>query len=127
MFLEKVYKDYSSHSVFTETVRAVRLRARSYIPSADLVALAVQRFESLAASFDAESLSHLAKILYTNQPALDIVSLHTSISDLIAHALVFIEDYDCEVVGTLSWYLLAQSQVIPHTDAPCTKAIPRLP
>lgn len=97
-----MYKDYSSHSVFTETVKSVRHSSMDLVLYADLTVFSVQRFVSLAASFDAESLSHLAKILYTNQTALDIVSLHTPISDLIAHALVFIEDYDCEVVGTLS-------------------------
>lgn len=41
MFLEKVYKDYSSHSIFTETVRAVRIREMNYALSADFFVLNV--------------------------------------------------------------------------------------
>lgn len=74
---------------------------------------------SFAASFDAESLSYLAKLLYTNQPALDIVSLHMPISELIAHALVFIEDYDCEVVGACLVNIAYIMDFAAHVDFLC--------
>ena len=50
-----------------------------------------------------ESLGHLAKILYMNEAALDLVSLHVKISELTTHALVLLEDYDCETVGGWIW------------------------
>ncbi|KAF9056240.1 hypothetical protein BJ165DRAFT_1522179 [Panaeolus papilionaceus] len=51
------------------------------------------------ASLDAEGFGHLCKILYTYERALDIVSLHVSVINLVHRALVFLEDYDCETVG----------------------------
>ena len=48
---------------------------------------------------DAESLGLVCKMLSTHEMALDMLSLHAKISDLVAHALAFIEDYDCETVG----------------------------
>ncbi|ETW87289.1 hypothetical protein HETIRDRAFT_307456, partial [Heterobasidion irregulare TC 32-1] len=78
-FLERVYQDFRCHPVFSEIVR--------------------KRFTALATSGDVESLGYLAKILYMNEAALDLVSLHVKISELTAHALVLLEDYDCETVG----------------------------
>ena len=49
---------------------------------------------------DAESLGQVCKMLCTHEMALDMLSLHAKITDLVAHALAFIEDYDCETVGT---------------------------
>ena len=46
-----------------------------------------------------ESLGHLCKILYSHDTALDILSLHIRLADLIAQALVILEDYDCETEG----------------------------
>ncbi|KAI0067732.1 hypothetical protein BV25DRAFT_1819150 [Artomyces pyxidatus] len=77
--LVRVYTDFSSHSAFAELVR--------------------KRFTTLSANFDVDTLSHLARILYNNEAALDIVSLHIKISDLVVHALAVLEDYDCETVG----------------------------
>lgn len=59
-----------------------------------------QRFTSLTDAFDVESLSHLCKLLYTYEITLDIMALHTRISDMIFYALLFLEQYDCETVGT---------------------------
>ena len=59
----------------------------------------MQRFTTLSANFDVDTLSHLARILYNNEFALDIVSLHIKISDLVVRALAVLEDYDCETVG----------------------------
>lgn len=62
-----------------------------------------QRFNVAAASLDAEGFGHLCKILYTYEHALDIVSLHVSVINLVHRALVFLEDYDCETVGKLCY------------------------
>jgi mediator of RNA polymerase II transcription subunit 5 len=58
-----------------------------------------KRFISLTTALDVESLSHLCKILYTCEAALDIMSLYIKISDLVFHALQFLEEFDCETVG----------------------------
>ena len=49
---------------------------------------------------DADSLGPVCKMLCQHEMALDMLSLHAKISDLVAYALAFIEDYDCEMVGT---------------------------
>ncbi|KAI6132767.1 mediator complex subunit Med5-domain-containing protein [Pisolithus croceorrhizus] len=46
-----------------------------------------------------EILSHLMKILYTHDFALDILSLHLKISDVLFDAIHLLTDYDCETVG----------------------------
>lgn len=51
--------------------------------------------------FDVEALSHLCKILYMYDFALDITALHARISDLVFHALSLLDEYDCETVGSL--------------------------
>lgn len=52
---------------------------------------------------DTETLSLVCKMLCQHEMALDMLSLHTKISDLVAHALAFVEDYDCETVGEWLW------------------------
>ncbi|THH20641.1 hypothetical protein EW146_g766 [Bondarzewia mesenterica] len=81
-FLERVYQDFSCHANFAESFDH-----------------AIQRFTVLATSWDVDSLGHLAKILHTNEAALDIVSLHIKISDLIVRAVALLDQYDCETVG----------------------------
>jgi mediator of RNA polymerase II transcription subunit 5 len=49
--------------------------------------------------FDVESLSHLCRLLYTHEAALDILAIHVKIYDIIFRALLFLEQYDCETVG----------------------------
>lgn len=49
---------------------------------------------------EVDFLGHLCKILHTYERALDIVALHERIKDLLFLALQFLEDYDCETVGT---------------------------
>ena len=39
-------------------------------------------------------------MLCKHEMALDMLSLHAKMTDLVAHALAFVEDYDCETVGT---------------------------
>ncbi|OBZ79167.1 Mediator of RNA polymerase II transcription subunit 5 [Grifola frondosa] len=73
--LQKAWRDPCSHAAFAEVV--------------------MKRFTSS----DVESLSSLCKILCKCDIALDMLSLHAKITDVVAHALAFVEDYDCETVG----------------------------
>lgn len=41
----------------------------------------------------------MCKILSTYDHALEVLSLHVKMRDLLAHALAIVEDYDCETVG----------------------------
>ena len=41
----------------------------------------------------------LCKILCKDDMALNMLSLHTKITDLVARALAFVDDYECETVG----------------------------
>ncbi|KAI6031767.1 mediator complex subunit Med5-domain-containing protein [Pisolithus microcarpus] len=75
-------------------------RIRSEPGSHHFFAAAVRR--CLNAHFrtgDLEILSHLMKILYTHDFALDILSLHLKISDVLFDAVHLLTDYDCETVG----------------------------
>ncbi|KAJ7293655.1 hypothetical protein C8J57DRAFT_33900 [Mycena rebaudengoi] len=78
-WIERVWNDSSSHKTFAE--------------------VALRRFTSSAASLDAETLSHLCRIFYLCDAALDMISLHLRISDFIFQALLFLEQSDCETVG----------------------------
>ncbi|GBE78206.1 hypothetical protein SCP_0110890 [Sparassis crispa] len=78
VFLERTWKDPTSHAALAETVH--------------------KRFTS-PASLDIESLSHLCRILSANEPALDILSLHIKIPQLVTHALAYVDDYDFETIG----------------------------
>ncbi|KZT30460.1 hypothetical protein NEOLEDRAFT_1126012 [Neolentinus lepideus HHB14362 ss-1] len=78
-FVEKVCQDPSCQAAFAEVI--------------------YRRFCTFAISLETEGLSHLCKVLYTHPIALDLVSLHCKMSDMVAHALVLFEDYDCETVG----------------------------
>src|SRR5882762_2788101 len=87
-FLERLYQDFSCHSIFAEVVRKVSvvrwLMWHQYLSSP-------QRFTMLAANFDVDSLSHLVRLLYNNELALDMVSLYIGIPDLVVHALALLE------------------------------------
>jgi len=52
---------------------------------------------------DVDSLGHTCKILHTYDQALEVVSLHVRVYDLIFYSLLFLEEYDCETVGELSF------------------------
>jgi len=71
----------------------------------------VQRFVNLGRTFDVEPLSHLCNMLDAFKEGLDIVALHIKLSDLLFHALAFLEDYDCETVGKGSASLPGTSTV----------------
>ncbi|GLB36220.1 putative mediator complex subunit Med5 [Lyophyllum shimeji] len=78
-WMGRVLQDVTIHSTFTAVI--------------------VRRFTALATTFDVDSLSHLCKVLYTYDAALDIVALHMKIPDLIFRSLSFLDQYDCETVG----------------------------
>ena len=96
-WIDQVWQDVGSHSVFAETLLRVILYPSQRCFNADR--LFRKRFTALASAFDVESLSHLCKVFYTHDVALDIMALHIKISDLIFLALLFLEQYDCETVG----------------------------
>ncbi|KAG5648052.1 hypothetical protein DXG03_007087 [Asterophora parasitica] len=78
-WIYRISQDVTSHSIFALVI--------------------IKRFTSLSAAFDVDALSHLCKVLYTYDAALDIMALHVKISDLISCALLFLDQYDCETVG----------------------------
>ena len=58
-----------------------------------------KRFIAAAHNFDVEVLSQFARMFCSSLFILDVVCLHISISELLAHGLAVFEDYDCETVG----------------------------
>ncbi|KAI1793915.1 mediator complex subunit Med5-domain-containing protein [Ganoderma leucocontextum] len=79
VLLYRAWRDPCCHAAFAEVV--------------------VKRFTTSTKNLDAESLGLVCKVLSKHEMALDMLSLHAKISDLVAHALAFIEDYECETVG----------------------------
>jgi hypothetical protein len=90
--------DPSAHASFAEIVSKVTCHLIMHIH----YLIFLQRFLSSALASELETLGHLSKILYTHEHALEILSLHVRLSDLVAHALAVLEDYDCESVGQWS-------------------------
>jgi mediator of RNA polymerase II transcription subunit 5 len=66
---------------------------------------------------DVETLGYISRVLSANEIALDLVSLHVELPALVSCALAFVEEYDCEAVGTSENVLKCScshhSQVIP--------------
>ncbi|KAJ7837532.1 hypothetical protein B0H14DRAFT_3087213 [Mycena olivaceomarginata] len=82
LWIERIWNDSSSHKTFTE--------------------IALQHFKTSANSLDPENLETLSfwsRIFCLCDAALDMLSLHSKISDLIFHALLFLQQSDCETVG----------------------------
>ncbi|KAF9242868.1 hypothetical protein BU15DRAFT_86664 [Melanogaster broomeanus] len=77
--LKRISQEPGTHHFFAEVVR--------------------KHFTSHSKSGDVEVLSHLTKILYAHDFALDILSLHLKITDLVFEALELLCEYDCETVG----------------------------
>ncbi|KII93232.1 hypothetical protein PLICRDRAFT_121648 [Plicaturopsis crispa FD-325 SS-3] len=77
--LEKVWREPGLHAGFSTVVQ--------------------KRFVALTAALDVESMSHICKLLYLYDPTLDIISLYLPVSTLVAHAILFLQQYDCETVG----------------------------
>lgn len=68
---------------------------------------------------DVDILGPTCKLLHSYDRALEIIALHTRICDLIFYSLLFLEGYDCEIVGSsiLWWFFffsLMKLQVIPR-------------
>ncbi|EAU93047.2 hypothetical protein CC1G_06767 [Coprinopsis cinerea okayama7 len=78
-WLDRIWKDENSHR--------------------PLAALVLKRFELSSTGGDVEPFGRLCQLLYTHRFALDLVSLHVKVSDLVFYALSFLEAYDCESVG----------------------------
>jgi len=95
--IERVLVEPGSHAEFSQVIIKVKLN-----PSPHCVCTLIseaQRFATLTSALDLESFHHLCKTLYLNDAALDIISLHVKISDLVFYALSFLEEYECETVG----------------------------
>lgn len=60
----------------------------------------MQRFASCSKAHDVEALGNVCKVLYTEPFALDLLALHVKLSDLVFYSLLFLDEYDCETVGT---------------------------
>ncbi|KAJ7492546.1 mediator complex subunit Med5-domain-containing protein [Mycena latifolia] len=79
LWIDRIWNESSSHKMFAEGV--------------------LRRFKTAASSLDTETLSHMCRIFYLCDAALDMISLHLRVSDLIFQALLFLEESDCETVG----------------------------
>ncbi|CDO76644.1 hypothetical protein BN946_scf184868.g58 [Trametes cinnabarina] len=82
VLLYRAWKDPCCHASFAEVVVKTK-----------------QRFTTSTKNVDTETLSLVCKMLCKHEMALDMLSLHAKITDLVAHALAFVEDYDCETIG----------------------------
>ncbi|KAJ7169957.1 hypothetical protein C8R46DRAFT_949420 [Mycena filopes] len=79
VWIERIWNDSSSHKIFAEVV--------------------IRRFKTSVTSLDTETLSHMCRIFYLCDAALDMISLHSRISDLVFQALLVLQESDCETVG----------------------------
>ncbi|KAH7883678.1 mediator complex subunit Med5-domain-containing protein [Phlebopus sp. FC_14] len=79
LLLNRIRHEPASHHFFAEVIR--------------------KSFVSRNGAPDLEVLSHLTKILYAHDFALDILSLHLKITNLAFEALEIVHEYDCETVG----------------------------
>lgn len=59
-----------------------------------------KRFSSAVAGLEVETLGQLCKVLHKFDAALEMVALHKPVIDLLFYAIQFLEDYDCETVGS---------------------------
>ncbi|KAH9937109.1 mediator complex subunit Med5-domain-containing protein [Fomitopsis serialis] len=82
-----------------EAVSLAERVCRDACSHAEFAAVVYKRFTTLNQPSDVESLSHICKVLCRCEPAVDIVSVHVSLRELLASALAYVEDYDCETVG----------------------------
>ncbi|XP_006454397.1 hypothetical protein AGABI2DRAFT_214397 [Agaricus bisporus var. bisporus H97] len=78
-WINRIWRDCSSHHFFAQ--------------------VAFNRFIQFTKSLNADDLGHLCRILYTSDYALEILSLHVKLTEVVFHALRFLDEYDCESVG----------------------------
>ncbi|KAJ7783871.1 hypothetical protein DFH07DRAFT_727526 [Mycena maculata] len=94
LWIQRIWNDSSSHKTFVNVaLRACRCPLMSNHSHCS------QRFKISATSLDTETLSHMCRTFYLCDEALDMISLHSRVSDLIFQALVFLQDSDFETVG----------------------------
>ena len=67
--------------------------------------IASQRVESLCQQSDVDGVGMLCKVLNAIDPAMDIITLHVRIDDILIPILHFVEDFDCESVGVFHFCL----------------------
>ncbi|KXN89959.1 Mediator of RNA polymerase II transcription subunit 5 [Leucoagaricus sp. SymC.cos] len=78
-WVSRIWRDSDTHHTFAHVV--------------------FKRYTHFAMSLDADDLSHLCKIMYTSDHALDILVLHVKLTEVVFRALKFLEEYDCGTVG----------------------------
>ncbi|KAL0580378.1 hypothetical protein V5O48_001623 [Marasmius crinis-equi] len=79
LWMDKIWSNCGSHTIFCDFV--------------------CTRIATCAGRFDVEGLSQLCRILHLRDYAVDILALHTKLTDPISQILLFLEDYNCETVG----------------------------
>ncbi|KAG9314425.1 hypothetical protein JVU11DRAFT_5222 [Chiua virens] len=98
--LESYLESKLTMELSEEDTKTLLYRIRSEPGSHHFFAQVVhKRFTSHSKSGNLEVLSHLTKILYAHDFALDILSLHLKITDLVFEALELLHEYDCETIG----------------------------
>ncbi|KAF5355994.1 hypothetical protein D9756_003825 [Leucocoprinus leucothites] len=78
-WVARIWRDSSTHHIFAHVM--------------------LKRFTQFATSLDTDDLSHLCKILYTSDYALDILALHVKLTEVVFRGLKFLEEFDCGAVG----------------------------
>ncbi|KAJ7631007.1 hypothetical protein FB45DRAFT_554296 [Roridomyces roridus] len=79
VWVQKIWNDASAHKTFVD--------------------VAIRLFKTSAATLDTESLSHMCRIFYLCDAALDMIAMHSRVAELIFEALVFLQDCDFEIIG----------------------------
>ncbi|KAL0072044.1 hypothetical protein AAF712_000967 [Marasmius tenuissimus] len=75
VWMDKIWSNCASHSVFCDFVSEYTRR------------------------YEVEGLSQICRVLHLRDYAVDILALHTKLSESLSHILLFLEDYNCETVG----------------------------
>lgn len=120
LWIQRIWNDSSSHKTFTEVTLRVCKHAVCISYYSYFHAYYLKRFKMSANSPDTENLSHLCRIFYLCDAALDMISLHSRISDLIFQALLFLQESDCETVGKGS-----KSSYLSPFNGPCRRPTDR--
>ncbi|KAI9572901.1 hypothetical protein HD554DRAFT_2014555 [Boletus coccyginus] len=98
--LESYLESRLTMDLSEEDTRTLLHRIRSEAGSHHFFAQVARKcFTSHSKSGDLEVLSRLTKMLCTYDFALDILSLHLKITDLVFEALELLYEYDCETIG----------------------------
>ena len=95
LWMDRLWKDCGSHSLFANIVRKVQLKALFLGVFSPDIYVFEQRFVSAVAGLEVGPLGQLCQILHRSHNALDMVALDKSITDLLFYSIQFLEDYDC--------------------------------